>query len=71
MIERIAVPAKHPTMVAFGGADLDVLYVTSATSLLAPEERSVWPHAGKLFRIDGLDARGIAEPHFGEKSHLE
>jgi L-arabinonolactonase len=68
MIERIAVPARHPTMVAFGGADLDVLYVTSATSLLAPEERAAWPHAGKLFRIDGLGARGIAEPHFGDQS---
>jgi sugar lactone lactonase YvrE len=68
MIERISVPAKHPTMVAFGGADLDVLYVTSATSLLAPEERAAWPHAGKLFRIDGLGVRGIAEPRFGERS---
>jgi sugar lactone lactonase YvrE len=66
MIERIAVPAKHPTMVAFGGADLDVLYVTSATTLLAPAERAAWPHAGKLFRIDGLGARGLPEPRFGE-----
>jgi L-arabinonolactonase len=64
MRERIAVPARHPTMVAFGGADLDRLYVTSASSLLAPEEREAWPHAGKLFRIDGLGARGIPEPRF-------
>jgi L-arabinonolactonase len=71
MVERIAVPAKHPTMVAFGGADLDVLYVTSATTLLAPEERAAWPHAGKLFRIDGLGVRGIAEPHFGAGPPLE
>lgn len=66
MIERIAIPAKHPTMVAFGGADLDVLYVTSATILLLPNERAAWPHAGKLFRIDGLGARGVPEPRFGE-----
>jgi L-arabinonolactonase len=65
MIERIPVPARHPTMVAFGGTELDVLYVTSATSLLSTEERAAWPHAGKLFRIDGLGARGIAEPWFG------
>lgn len=65
MIERISVPAKHPTMVTFGGAGLDVLFVTSASTLLAPDQRAVWPHAGKLFRIDGLGARGIAEPHFG------
>ncbi|HWV80322.1 MAG TPA: SMP-30/gluconolactonase/LRE family protein [Hyphomicrobiaceae bacterium] len=71
MIERIAVPAKHPTMVAFGGADLDVLYVTSATTLLAPEERAAWPQAGKLFRIDGLGARGIPEPRFGDITSRE
>jgi sugar lactone lactonase YvrE len=64
MLERIAVPVKHPTMVAFGGPELDQLYVTSASRLLAPEERQAWPHAGKLFRIDGLGARGIPEPRF-------
>ncbi len=52
-------------MVAFGGPDLDQLYVTSASSLLKPEERAAWQHAGKLFRIDGLGARGMAEPRFG------
>ena len=65
MIRRIEVPAKHPTMVAFGGPSLDQLYVTSSSSHLQPEERSMWPHAGKLFRIDGLGAHGIAEPRFG------
>jgi sugar lactone lactonase YvrE len=65
MIRRIEVPARHPTMVAFGGPGLDQLYVTSASSLLKPEERSQWPHAGKLFRIDGLGTRGMAEPQFG------
>ncbi|MFO1266556.1 MAG: SMP-30/gluconolactonase/LRE family protein [Rubrivivax sp.] len=30
LLERIAVPVKHPTMVAFGGPQLDTLYVTSA-----------------------------------------
>jgi sugar lactone lactonase YvrE len=65
MIRRIEVPARHPTMVAFGGPDLDQLYVTSASSLLKPEERPQWPHAGKLFRIDGLGASGMAEPRFG------
>jgi sugar lactone lactonase YvrE len=65
IVERVPVPAKHPTMVAFGGPDLDVLYVTSATKMLAPEERERWPDAGKVFRIDGLAARGLPEPLFG------
>lgn len=67
LIERIGVPAKHPTMVAFGGPDLDQLYVTSASTLLAHDERSRWPQAGCLFRIDGLKAHGLPEPRF--KTH--
>src|SRR5665213_1189367 len=50
MIERIEVPVKHPTMVAFGGAQMDELYVTSASMLLAEAERSAWPLAGALLR---------------------
>ena len=65
MVERIAVPAKHPTMVAFGGPKLDQLYVTTASKLLAPDERAQWPQAGALFRIDGLGAHGLPEPRFG------
>jgi len=65
MTRRIAVPAKHPTMVAFGGARLDQLYVTSASCLLEPGERSLWPQAGCLFRIDGIGAQGLPEPCFG------
>jgi sugar lactone lactonase YvrE len=65
LIERIEVPVRHPTMVAFGGPDLDQLFVTTATALLKPEERAAWPQAGKLLRIDGLGTRGIAEPAFG------
>ena len=65
LLERIAVPAKHPTMVAFGGPQLDQLYVTSSSKLLLPEERALRPQAGALFRIDGLAARGLPEPRFG------
>lgn len=64
MIERIPVPAKQPTMVTFGGPDLDVMFVTSATKMLEPDERPLWPDAGKLVRIDGVGARGLPEPFF-------
>ena len=64
LIRRIPVPAKHPTMVGFGGPDLATLYVTTATRLLPPDERAAWPEAGKVFAIDGLGARGIPEPRF-------
>lgn len=68
LIRRIEVPARHPTMVTFGGEKLDQLYVTSASRMLAPHERSLWPHAGCLFRIDGLQAQGLPEPQFTGKS---
>lgn len=64
LIERIPVPCRHPTMVAFGGPDRTDLYVTSATAMLDGSERGDWPDAGKLFRISGLGARGLPEPVF-------
>ena len=67
MIDRIAVPAKHPTMVTFGGPLLDQMYVTTARQLLRDDERAAWPQAGSLLRIDDLGAIGVAEPLFGEQ----
>jgi hypothetical protein len=43
---------------------MDELYVTSASMLLAEAEKSAWPLAGALLRIDGLGARGLPEPLF-------
>lgn len=65
MIERLEVPARHPTMVAFGGPELDTLFVTSASCLLDAEARHAWPDAGKVFRVSGLGAHGVPEPWFG------
>jgi sugar lactone lactonase YvrE len=65
LLERIAVPVRHPTMVAFGGPALDVLYVTTASCLLDEQERAHWPLAGHLLCIDGLGATGLPEPVFG------
>lgn len=53
----VELPVKHPTSVAFGGTDLDILYVTSiskSTNLSTPE-----PDAGGLFAIEGLGVRGL------------
>mgnify|MGYP003624285893 CR=1 FL=1 len=64
LIERIAVPCRHPTMVAFGGPDRTDLYVTSATAMLDESERGDWRDAGKVFRITGHGAQGLPEPVF-------
>jgi sugar lactone lactonase YvrE len=55
-------PVRHPTNVAFGGPDLDVLYVTSISR--SPNIAATEPLAGALFAVTGLDVRGLAEPRF-------
>lgn len=50
-VEReIVLPVSQPTMCAFGGAALDTLYITSASSGLDAKAREREPHAGGLFR---------------------
>ncbi|WP_240455714.1 SMP-30/gluconolactonase/LRE family protein [Halomonas faecis] len=55
------VPCPHPTMVAFGGADLRTLYITTATQHLDAEGKRRWPLAGSLFSLPAPVA-GLAEP---------
>jgi L-arabinonolactonase len=68
-LDRIVrLPVEHPTMCNFGGPNLDVLYVTSATFFLSAEQRAQQPRAGALFAIHGLGVTGVPEPLFGEDS---
>ena len=62
-IAELAVPTRCPTSVAFGGADLDQLFVTSAARDLSQQERRDQPHAGGTFRAHP-GVRGIAETSF-------
>jgi sugar lactone lactonase YvrE len=64
LIRHIRLPVSNPTMCAFGGPDLDILYVTSASRFLDEAARRAQPLAGHLFAIAGLGVRGIAEPEF-------
>ena len=49
-----SVPATQSTCPAFGGADLDHLYCTSATQNLDAAAMAADPDAGKTFVIEGL-----------------
>ena len=63
-IERvIEMPVQRPTSCMFGGADLSVLYITSATMLIEPDDLAKQPMAGNLFALQ-TDARGLPEPKF-------
>lgn len=59
----IRLPAQQITCPAFGGENLDELYITSAWTGLSQEEREKQPLAGALFRIK-VGVKGLAEPKF-------
>jgi L-arabinonolactonase len=65
MDRRIKLPVRHPTMCGFGGVNLDILYVTTASNMMLKEERRAQPLAGCLFAIHGLGVCGVPEPLFG------
>jgi L-arabinonolactonase len=63
-IDRILdMPVMNPTCVAFGGKDLDVLYVTTARFLMTPEQIKAEPLSGGLFAVK-VDVKGLNEPNF-------
>jgi sugar lactone lactonase YvrE len=63
-IERqVHFPVQHVISFAFGGQDLDELFVTTAWWGFSEAERKRQPWAGDLFRIK-TDIRGLVEPAF-------
>ena len=64
-IEReIAVPTPQVTSCAFGGRDLDTLYITTASMRMSRDELAADPLAGSLFAVQ-TGVRGLPEPRFG------
>ena len=59
----IEMPVPRPTSCAFGGPNLDVLYVTSASYNLSPEALAQAPLSGAIFALD-VGTRGLVEPRF-------
>ena len=64
LLRSIPLPLPYPSCPAFGGLDLDTLYLTSIANsghrLVADH-----PDAGRITAIRGIDARGIAEGVYG------
>jgi sugar lactone lactonase YvrE len=57
----VHVPSKRVTMVAFGGADLRTLYITTAREGATPSELMTDTQAGGIFACE-LEVAGRAEP---------
>jgi sugar lactone lactonase YvrE len=68
IVDHVDMPVSRPTSCAFGGPDLDQLFITSASNL-PPEQLAREPHAGGVFRVrPGL--KGLAAVDFAGTGRL-
>jgi sugar lactone lactonase YvrE len=58
LLTVVPLPVDRPTSCVFGGPDRSTLFVTTARHGLDDEALSRQPHAGRVFRIEGLGVRG-------------
>lgn len=63
-VQQLRLPVTQPTCPAFGGADFDTLFVTSATDELTSAQLLAQSGAGGLFRHQFADLRGLPEQRF-------
>ncbi|MEO6846315.1 MAG: SMP-30/gluconolactonase/LRE family protein [Chthoniobacterales bacterium] len=63
LLQTIRVPASQVTSCAFGGPDLNHLYITSARDSLTEAQLANEPHAGGLFCVE-VDTKGIKAYEF-------
>ncbi|CEL91675.1 unnamed protein product [Vitrella brassicaformis CCMP3155] len=61
---EIALPVPNPTCVAFGGKNLDTLFITTTRRRMTDEELQKYPSAGSLFMIKLSDVKGVEESEF-------
>ena len=60
---EIVLPVDRPTCCAFGGPDLDILFITSTSQNMSEAERQANPMAGALMALRP-GVRGLPEPRF-------
>ena len=67
LISRILVPAHNVTSCAFGGPDLDTLYITTAGIDMTEDEQNKYPLAGSIFKVvPGV--KGVNGSYFGNSN---
>lgn len=62
LLDYVALPTPNVTKVAFGGADLTTLYVTTARHWMNEAQLATSPLAGGLFELQ-VDVPGLAQNH--------
>lgn len=60
---EIQLPVTNPTCPAFGGKNLDQLYITSHSQRIPVEQMAREPYAGGLLLLD-VGVKGVPEPRF-------
>ena len=61
----IKMPIEKPTKIAFGGAKLDTIYVTSIGSDITQGTNKQQPKAGGIFALSIPGIKGINFPFYG------
>jgi hypothetical protein len=66
ILREVLLPTAQVTSVAFGGPDLDVLYVTTGREDVPSSALTELKHAfsGQVFRVTGLGVRGVPAQEF-------
>ncbi|WP_460219728.1 SMP-30/gluconolactonase/LRE family protein [Psychroserpens sp. MEBiC05023] len=63
LISKVNVPAHNVTSCAFGGQNLDELYITTSSIDMNDEEQEQYPLAGSLFKVK-VDVKGVNSDFF-------
>ncbi|KAJ2950863.1 hypothetical protein O0L34_g5222 [Tuta absoluta] len=61
LLQKVPIPAKQVTSVSFGGAKMDVLFVTTACMNIGGAQE---PPCGATFMVSGLGAKGHPNANF-------
>ena len=61
LVATVAIPARDVTKLAFGGPDLSMAFITTATKNMTPDDMAHRPLSGSLFAFDA-PVRGFAPP---------
>ncbi|XP_064110835.1 regucalcin-like [Macrobrachium nipponense] len=69
VVRQVSLPSKNITSACWGGPNYDILYVTSGTLKLTPQEIAGNPAAGGTFAISNTGAKGLPPMNF--KANLQ